>query len=540
MKRRPFFNRLAGIAAESKRCKIVLGIQILCGLIFADTIYMKNGDTRENVTLAEITQTDVKYKVGERTVLYTVSKDDVSRVVYNDGSEDVFETQTQVRAVETQPQEQNDIYSPVSDTGKDATAYTYMVRFDRLSRLLTQIIDKGEYQDTVLKIVIDYGILVPGRVIHYDTVGVSSFRHHGGAFGRNYKVSAGYSGVLGFNAFATIDFMDRCRLFREETLISDYIRFAEFGIGWVENGYFAIFLGFKRPLWESNDFDVLWGYDMLFSPLGGFETAGNIGFLYKQWLFSTGLSLYIEKHGGRVGLAPSLNMAYFIKEIKKSEFHYSDVIKRKKSDKPRYFRPGIELNYPVYRSEIEFFNNEFPYPTGSAGLFFRVGSDNIYFTTGAYAKFDYLYRDSVVSAQLNGPFGINIARLPLLDIGWSKFSVEVPALLNFGAGQIRFSGGVLFDFYAVSELNIRVSESVPWIGGQPVINENDADRLEERFDEAPTGNMYAAIGLDFDIVKYWGIGVKLLILTNSFGETDSYKGFNPSALQTRISTYFVF
>jgi hypothetical protein len=431
--------------------------------------------------------------VGERAVVYTIPKGEVSKVVYNDGTEDVFEAQAQNQ------------YVPNAQPSAPTSKYTYIIRNDMLN--------------------------------YYDTVGSVSFKYAKYAAMHNYKVSAGYSG-LGFNTFVSFDFIRRMRRFDEETLLTNRVLFAEYGIGLVQKGILALSVG-PKWFWEINDYALLYGIDIRLSKYGLEETMDFEFLLYRQWLFSLGISAVF---GNDAELSVALGTGYFFKEIKKSELPVTDAIKhrKKKSDRPRYFRSGIELNYPVYRSEIEFFNNKFPYASGGAGLFFRVGPDNFYFTTGVNAKLDYLWRDSVVSAQLTGPFGITLARLPLLDMYWEKLSMEVPLLLNFGAGQVRFSGGMLLDFYAVSEFNITVSVSVPWIGGQPVISENDADRLEERFNEAPTGSTYLALGLDFDIVKYWGIGVKLLFLTGSFGETDSYEGFKPSELQTRISMYFVF
>ncbi|GBU25395.1 hypothetical protein R83H12_02038 [Fibrobacteria bacterium R8-3-H12] len=66
-------------------------IGFLACSVFADTIYLKNGNKIENATLTEITQTDIKYNVSGRVVVYTISKDSTAKVVYNDGSEDIFQ-----------------------------------------------------------------------------------------------------------------------------------------------------------------------------------------------------------------------------------------------------------------------------------------------------------------------------------------------------------------------------------------------------------------------------------------------------------------
>jgi len=551
MKKRTFFGT----------CGIVFGIlSALCGMVSADTVFMKNGDKIENVTLAEITRTEVKYKVGKRTVLYTILKSDVSKIVYSDGAEDVFEVKTQTQ---TQNQTRNQIEdAPSFIGGEDVPAvsrsgglridpsytYNHVTRVDHLGFLNNRVsyaILNNELNT------LDIYTTVHGFNVTYDTAGVSSFLTDYAERAKqrnNYMVSAGYSS-LGFNAFAAYAVMRRERRFADETLVADRFAFVDFGIGLAEKGIIGLSLNVKTQLFSFNtseESNILSGIDVR-SSLQRYETAVSLDFLYKQWLLSIGFGYYLDyDYAEYIGSSLTLNAGYFIKELaKKSDLPINDYVKhvRQKSTQKRYFRPGIEINYPVYRSEIEFFNNKFPYAAGSAGLFFRIGPDNVYFTTGAYAKLDYLYRDSVVSAQLSGPFGITIARLPLLDVSWSKFSVEVPALLSFGAGQIRFSGGMLFDFYAVSEFSVNVNEKVPIIGGQNVISANDAETLEKRFGEAPTGSMYVALGLDFDIVKYWGIGVKCLIFTNTFGEErsiESYKGFKPADFQTRVSTYFVF
>jgi len=213
-----------------------------------------------------------------------------------------------------------------------------------------------------------------------------------------------------------------------------------------------------------------------------------------------------------------------------------------KENNSRYFRPGIEINYPVSRSKIEFFDNSFPYPAAGAGLFFRIGPEYFYFTTGAYAKVDVLRKDGLLSADFK-ILGISLATVPLLDLEWTRFFVEVPLLLSFGSGQIRFVGGVLADFYAASQIDIYVSDN---LGGQNIIKikPSDVEKIEEKFDEVPNGNLYVVLGLDIDIMRHWGIGVKCLILGGSLDE-ESYsdidmKGIEPSHFQTRVSTYFVF
>jgi len=70
--------------------KVISITALLAYSVFADAIYLKNGDKIENAMLTEITQTDIKYKIEGRAVVYTISKDSTTKVIYNDGSEDIF------------------------------------------------------------------------------------------------------------------------------------------------------------------------------------------------------------------------------------------------------------------------------------------------------------------------------------------------------------------------------------------------------------------------------------------------------------------
>ncbi len=206
----------------------------------------------------------------------------------------------------------------------------------------------------------------------------------------------------------------------------------------------------------------------------------------------------------------------------------------------RYLRSGIEISMPVYRSAPDFFDKgDFPYSSFGGGFLTRIGPEPVYLTTGFYVKYEYWKKKGAISKDFNA-FGIHLGSLPLLDVDWGKFSAEIPAFLSFGSGQIRFTGGALFDFYLTSNLNVEVSEDIPLVGGSRILSANDAETLEDRFDEVPTGNMYWVLGFDFDIFRHWGIGAKYLFHFHAFGEEDSYKGFVPNKHQVRVSTYLVF
>jgi hypothetical protein len=95
----------------------------------------------------------------------------------------------------------------------------------------------------------------------------------------------------------------------------------------------------------------------------------------------------------------------------------------------------------------------------------------------------------------------------------------------------------LFDFIVYNFAEVNVSEN---LGGSNVIDTND---IEELFNVngAPDGNGYFVLGLDFDIVKHWGIGVRFLIWSAELSDNDYRFSFGePSRFQTRVSTYFVF
>jgi len=344
-----------------------------------------------------------------------------------------------------------------------------------------------------------------------------------------YTFSGGYSG-LGLNA--VFHWAGITSLGKENNYFLPGI-----GFGLVEKGIIALSadLQFGKLLPDNPQFAIVGGMNYKIS-IENSEIVPYIGLNWNGWVSTLGYSICSEEENS--GLSFSAGFIYkTIKDIpepKDIPEAKKDSIEKPaaaKSSGPRYFRPGIEFNYPVYRSKIDFFDNSFPYTAGGAGLFFRIGPEPIYFTTGAYAKMDVLHREETQDLNV---FGIHITRLPLMDITWSRLFVEVPLLLSFGSGQIRFTGGALLDFYALSEIDIDVLNN-------RVLSINDADSIEERFEDIPSGNMYWVLGLDIDIVRHWGIGVKFLIWYNTFSEPDqNSEAFEPSHYQTRVSTYFVF
>jgi hypothetical protein len=340
-----------------------------------------------------------------------------------------------------------------------------------------------------------------------------------------YTLSGGYSG-LGWNA---VFHWDEITSFGEE---NNFLFILGLGFGLVEKGIIAGSgdLQLQMLLPDNPQFAVVGGMN---SKIGieDFEFVPYIGLNWNGWVSTLGYSLCTK--GEDCGL--SFSTGYIFKRIRDIPEAKENNIEKPattESSSSSYFRPGIELNYPVYRSEIDFFDDSFPYIAAGAGLFFRIGPEYLYFTTGAYAKLDILQKE--VTKDL-GLFGINTATLPLLNIEWDRLFVEVPLLLSFGSGQIRFTGGALLDFYATSEIFVEE------VFGEQVLSVSDASEIEEKFNEIPFGNMYWVLGLDIDIVRHWGIGVKFLIWNSTFDEPELYGAiFEPSHYQTRVSTYFVF
>jgi hypothetical protein len=443
---------------------VLAAILVLGDLTLADTIYMKDGDVLEDVTLTEVTQADIRYRIGERAVVYTISKNDVWRIVYDDGSEDVFE------ALEL-------------SQGRNQSAETMQ--------------SPATIKDTA-----------------------------------NHIISIGYSGI-GFNTLFHTSWIYPSST--DDRMFST----VSVGGGLAVNGILASSFNYQFGMALSGTPSTITFGTGLRLSFTRIEIPFYIGYLYKQWAANIGYSI----GPGSENNSFVFNAEYMYEHIREKAVKQPkrSAVSEQAQSRPRYFRLGLELNYPVWRDSIDFFENKFPYMAAGAGLFFRIGPDKIYFTTGVYAKIDVLERHDTRDLSI---WGIPLATLPLMDIYWSRVLAEVPLFLNFGSGQIRFTGGALLDFYVVSQFDIDVLDN-------RVLSTNDIRTIEERFGEIPAGNMYWALGLDFDIVKYWGIGVKFLILNHSFGEPDGngyYTGsgsasssrFRPSALQTRVSTYFVF
>jgi len=65
-------------------------VTVLASLVFADTIVMNDGQIVEKAKVLKVGDREIEYKVGNRKVVYAVSKSDVARITYKDGTFDAF------------------------------------------------------------------------------------------------------------------------------------------------------------------------------------------------------------------------------------------------------------------------------------------------------------------------------------------------------------------------------------------------------------------------------------------------------------------
>jgi len=425
--------------------KILLMVVALAYSIFADTIYMKNGNNVENATLTKITQTDIEYRVGERDVIYTISKDDVAKVKYNDDSEDVF-------VVMEQP------LVPSISLTDDST--------------------KQESNEQVR-----WGVFM------YDIGFLGLSLALGDKFGDQELFT------YGFGYWLEAHFPEIDDVIPLENMFFFLLRY-DF-LNWNDR---KIFLGSKFGI----------GTNVAINPF--------IGILFNKWNFALGYSGYADKTGHiTLKIGSDLELTHTKAETEKIE-KSAEEFRKREANRERFFRCGIELNSPIWR-DIKYFDNSFPYTALGGGLFFRIGPEKIlYLTTGLYFKYEEFERQLTVG-DFASIFGLSIPSIidkPLLDLKWEKKSLEIPLLLNFGSEQIKFSGGMLFELID---------------GNEYFINE-----INEKFMENSTGNVYWILGLDFDITRSWGIGIKFLTWNTSL---DKDKPLIEPGSQARISTYFV-
>jgi hypothetical protein len=77
-----------------KTSRFLFAVFVLVSSIFADTIYLRNGQEVKDASVTEIGVSDVKYKVGKKVVIYTVKKSDIAIIFYTDGTKEVFEAES--------------------------------------------------------------------------------------------------------------------------------------------------------------------------------------------------------------------------------------------------------------------------------------------------------------------------------------------------------------------------------------------------------------------------------------------------------------
>jgi hypothetical protein len=71
--------------------KIIPIAAVLVSLAFADTLYLKDGREIKDATVTKISDAEVEYKIGKRETVYTAKKSSIASILYDDGTEDVFE-----------------------------------------------------------------------------------------------------------------------------------------------------------------------------------------------------------------------------------------------------------------------------------------------------------------------------------------------------------------------------------------------------------------------------------------------------------------
>jgi hypothetical protein len=63
---------------------------VLVSSVFADTIYLRNGEEVKNAVITDVGISNVKYKIGQRETVYTKKKTDIVLIIYDDGTKDMF------------------------------------------------------------------------------------------------------------------------------------------------------------------------------------------------------------------------------------------------------------------------------------------------------------------------------------------------------------------------------------------------------------------------------------------------------------------
>ena len=75
---------------NKKVLALVLAVFALSSQVFADIIVMRNGQNVVNATIVRISPDEIQYRVGEREVIHSARRADVDRIIYADGTSEVF------------------------------------------------------------------------------------------------------------------------------------------------------------------------------------------------------------------------------------------------------------------------------------------------------------------------------------------------------------------------------------------------------------------------------------------------------------------
>jgi len=83
--------------------KIIPVVAVMVSSIFADTLYLKNGEEIKDAAVTEIDDINVKYKIGKKQVIYTAKKSDITVILYDDGTKDLFNSEPEERPIAETP-----------------------------------------------------------------------------------------------------------------------------------------------------------------------------------------------------------------------------------------------------------------------------------------------------------------------------------------------------------------------------------------------------------------------------------------------------
>ena len=75
---------------NKKVVALVLAVFVLSSQVFADIIVMRNGQNVVNATIVRISPDEIEYRVGEREIIHSARRADVDRIIYADGTSEVF------------------------------------------------------------------------------------------------------------------------------------------------------------------------------------------------------------------------------------------------------------------------------------------------------------------------------------------------------------------------------------------------------------------------------------------------------------------